>query len=180
LDIVPKIKQNRLKFLMKLFVFGCIGSGKSVVGQKLAEKANLKFYDGDWDLTREMKAYIACHEPFSERLREEMALILIRRMEKLGDNFCLSQGLFRNKHREIIIKRIPSVIFIWVKSSRQAIEERLRVRLENIALSEYAKIVNPLFEPPSHEHVKLNNTGSQKDLDFQIGRILKKLRVGQT
>lgn len=165
---------------MKLFVFGCIGSGKSVVGQKLAEKANLKFYDGDWDLTREMKAYIACHEPFSERLREEMALILIRRMEKLGDNFCLSQGLFRNKHREIIIKRIPSVIFIWVKSSRQAIEERLRVRLENIALSEYAKIVNPLFEPPSHEHVKLNNTGSQKDLDFQIGRILKKLRVGQT
>lgn len=160
---------------MKLLLFGQIGSGKSYIGELLAREFGLHYHDADRDLPADALEAIRRHEPFTEGMREQFLDRIIARIDELSTmhpRFVIAQALFKNRQRARLREAFPSLQLVWVRSSPEQIEERLRARTGHIASSYYANTVNPGFEPPIVPHLVLDNVADAEGLRLNLVRLL--------
>lgn len=160
---------------MELLLFGPIGSGKSYIGELLAQEFGLHYHDADHDLPADALEAIVRHEPFTEAMREQFLERVIARIRVLANahpHFVVAQALFRNRQRARLLDTFPSLQLVWVRSSPEQIAERLRARTGHLASSYYATTVNPSFEPPTVPHLALDNVPDPDGLRFNLVRLL--------
>jgi replication-associated recombination protein RarA len=55
-----------------IIVFGKSGAGKTFIGQQIGKSMGFHFYDGDSDLTQEVKEAISANEPFTPEMRDRL------------------------------------------------------------------------------------------------------------
>jgi gluconate kinase len=163
---------------MIVVLFGLLGCGKNYVG-KIFEEFGFHFYDADQDLTPMMKNAILNHQVFTDEMRDEYFDIVISRIAELKEchkDLVVAQALFKNKHRQKILKAFPDAQFIWIQSALELISERLTARANHIAGKSYGELVNSHFETPTIPcEILMNNDGREEVLD-QIKSILKKAK----
>lgn len=160
---------------MQLLLFGPIGSGKSYIGELLAQDFGLHYHDADRDLPAEALEAIGRHEPFTEAMREQFLERIIARIRGLAiahPRFVVAQALFRNHQRARLLEAFPSLQLVWVRSSPEQIAERLRARTGHIASSYYATTINPGFELPTVPHLVLDNIADPDGLRLNLVRLL--------
>jgi gluconokinase len=169
-------KANLKKCLLVLF--GKTGAGKSYAAEIFAQKFGFYLYDADWDLTAEMRQAITNGITFSDEMRDRYVEILRKKTAELLNSkskVVLAQGLFKNKHRRILMEAFPFAVFVWVDADNRLIEERITERSGCVTL-EYARRINPLFETPDFKCEKIINNGGAKELIHEISRIGAKIK----
>ena len=108
---------------------GVSGSGKTTVGQALADHLQLQFFDGDDFHSPDNKDKMARGQPLTDLDREPWLDMLA---ELVGGTDCvLACSCLKRKYRMTMIKDLPDkkdLIFVYLKGSKDMIEKRLTSR----------------------------------------------------
>lgn len=157
-----------------IYFFGLPATGKNYVGRVLAEEFGYTFYDGDIDLTSEMRDAVREERPFTEAMRDRFYALLIGRIAGLRSEhahlaFC--QATFKEHHREMIRQAFPDVVFVLIEATPEIRASRL-ARGGNPVTVDYARRIDALFEPPSHPHFVINNNNGREDVARQLAALL--------
>ncbi|MCL4802981.1 MAG: hypothetical protein KJ046_01625 [Anaerolineae bacterium] len=159
---------------MLIYLFGLPAAGKNYVGRVLAEEFGYTFYDGDLDLTPEMRDAVREERPFTAGMRDRYYAILIDRIAELRAGFpdlAFGQATFKEHHRQLVQSAFPDVVFVLVEASAVVRAERLS-RGGNPVTVEYARRIDGLFERPRHPHFIITNNDGREEIVRQLAGLL--------
>lgn len=159
---------------MLIYLFGLPAAGKNHVGRVLAEEFGYTFYDGDLDLTPEMRDAVREERPFTAGMRDRYYAILIDRIAELRAGFpdlAFGQATFKEHHRQLVQSAFPDVVFVLVEASAVVRAERLS-RGGNPVTVEYARRIDGLFERPRHPHFIITNNDGREEIVRQLAGLL--------
>ena len=162
---------------MFLYLFGLPAAGKNYVGQVLAEEFGYTFYDGDLDLTDELRDAVRDGRPFTDPMRDRFYAALVARIAKLRRDhadlaFC--QATFKERHRAQMAAAFPNVVFVLVAAGEAVRLARL-ARGGNPVTVDYAQRIAAFFQPPQHPHFIIHNEGSRAEVVRQLARVLQEM-----
>ena len=148
------------------FLFGKTGTGKSYVGEILANRTGLSHIDGDKFITPRMRLALANETPITREMIDEFVWVLVDKIkDKLQGgsdvSFIVSQAMYMNAHRQILLTEFGDQIKLVLIDSDEAIrKKRIEARFES-GLSKVtvacAEEMDPKFEQPLHPHHTLKN-----------------------
>lgn len=159
---------------MLIVLFGLAGSGKSFVGQVLANVFHYYFWDADEVLPVKMQECIRDKKPFTQDMRDELTQIIINKTNELRNNhqnIVISQALYKEKNRREIQTHFPDALFIQIKSNSKIITQRLKTR-HNWVDEDYAKKLEVNFELPILAHHVIINNKDEAELINQLKQLL--------
>lgn len=163
---------------MILIVFGLPGTGKTYISKIIEKEFGFFFYDGDTDLTPEMKESIAKQITFTNDMRNIFFNKLLQRVKQLQKkhiNIVLAQTFIKEKFRALFLKQFPDARFILVQTNTKLRETRLAHRTNYPLDIEYARTMCINFEKPriTHSVVDNNNDGETETITKLKTIILK-------
>lgn len=159
---------------MLIYLFGLPAAGKNYVGRVLAEEFGYTFYDGDLDLTQEMRDAVREERPFTAGMRDRYFALLIDRIAELRAGFpdlAFGQATFKEHHRHLVQRAFPDVVFVLVVASAAVRAERLS-RGGNPVTVDYARRIDGLFERPRHPHFIITNDYGREEIIRQLESLL--------
>jgi gluconate kinase len=162
---------------MLIYLFGLPAAGKNYVGGVLAEEFGYTFYDGDLDLTPEMRAAVRDERPFTNEMRDRFYAALVERIAALRREhpyLAFGQATFKERHRRLIADAFPDVNFVLVEAEEDVRLARL-ARGDNPVTVEYARRIAAFFEPPQHPHYVITNNNGRRDVVLQLALLLAAL-----
>ncbi len=159
---------------MLIYLFGLPAAGKNYVGEVLAEAFGFTFYDGDHDLTPEMREAVRTQQPFTDPMRDRFYAALIERLAELRREhpflaFC--QATFKERHRRLVLDAYPDVVFVLVEADEAVRMARLAAG-GNPVTPEYARRIAAFFEPPRHPHFIVHNNHGRREVVRQLALLL--------
>lgn len=160
---------------MMIILFGYPAAGKTFVGEIIQKDFGFHFYDGDDDLTPEVKELIKQEKSVTDELREVYFQKVIEKLtglRKKHKNIVFAQALTREKHRWLIKKHFPKATFILVKARAATVRKRLQTR-KHLITQRYAEKVIKSYEKPKIPCTILINDGTKEKIKQQIRNILK-------
>lgn len=158
-----------------IILFGLPGTGKTYVGKIFEKYFNYFFYDGDNDLTPEMKEAIKTKTVFTDEMRDRFFKVLISKIHNLKSkikNLVVAQTFIKDKYRVDLLKKIPGVKFILIETKKEIREKRLMDRADYPLDLEYARIMERNFEKPNIDHqIIFNNKKDEENIKAQINKL---------
>ena len=103
-----------------IILFGLPGTGKTFVGKVFKKYFDYYFYEGDKDLTEEMKIAIKVQKVFTDRMRDIFFQKLTKSIQELKLKYkklVVAQTFIKEKYRTVLIKKIPETKFILVETN---------------------------------------------------------------
>ncbi len=166
---------------MLIYLFGLPAAGKNYVGRVLAEVFDFAFYDGDDDLTPEMREAVRTEQPFTDAMRDRYYALLIDRLAELTalqPDLAFCQATFKERHRQQIAAAFPDIVFVLVEADEAVRMARL-AQGGNPVTVEYARRIAAFFEAPQHPHFVIRNDGDRADVVSQLDALLAWFAVGK-
>jgi len=158
-----------------IILFGLPGTGKTYVGKVFEKYFDHYFYEGDDDLTSEMKTAIKTKTVFTDQMRDTFFKILISKIQNLKSkykNFVVAQTFIKEKYRIDLLKKIPETKFILIKTKKEIREKRLMKRTYYPLDLEYARKMEVNFDKPRINHeIIINDIEGVDDIKKQIENI---------
>jgi gluconate kinase len=146
---------------MKIFIlFGLPGTGKTFVGKIFEKYFDFYFYDGDVDLTAEMKVAIDSQSPITDEMRDRFFGNLIGNIEKLTKQhkkIVVAQTFIKEKYRKQLLERVLQAEFIFIDTPTDLREKRLADRTYYPLEKAYARIMSRNFDTPEVSHMVIKN-----------------------
>lgn len=119
---------------MIVILMGVSGSGKSTVGELLAQKMDCSFFDGDDFHPPENVAKMASGQPLNDEDRLPWLLRLNDLMHgcrRAGKHGILACSALKQSYRKILAKDIDDICFVHLKGDYQTIFDRMAKRTEH-------------------------------------------------
>lgn len=155
-----------------IVLFGLPGTGKSYVGRIFEKYFNYYFYDGDEDLTPEMKAAIKTKIVFTDQMRDIFFEKLIKKIQNITakhKNLVVSQTFIKEKYRVNLLEKIPEAEFVLIETDKFIREWRLNKRVDYPLDLKYARQMELNFEEPLIKHQKIiNNNEGEESIKKQV------------
>jgi gluconate kinase len=155
-----------------LFFFGISGAGKSYVGDVIGEQADWFVYHADDDITSDMKNALAHQRPFTDDMRDTFFALISERiihLHKQHKKLIITQGAYKQKHRDYLLSKIPDMEMVWVDAPQELILPRLGHRKDGITPASAAALIRD-FEAPSQDCKVLRNIGDADCIIDQLNR----------
>ncbi|HXH02562.1 MAG TPA: gluconokinase [Candidatus Competibacteraceae bacterium] len=138
-----------------LVVMGVCGSGKSRIGQLLAEALRLPFLEGDAFHPPENVARMSANIPLTDADRQGWLATLaghIAAAEREGSGLVLSCSALKRSYRDQLRAASSRLRFVYLRGSRELIAERLSGRHghfmpPSMLESQLRDLEEPLTEP---------------------------------
>lgn len=153
-----------------LFLFGLAGSGKNYVARLIVRLAGYHHYDADADITDEMRQALEEGRPFTDEMRDRFFQILADRiveLHKVHPRLVVTQAVYKQRHRDYLLSRIPDMEFIHIQADDAVIKQRLAQRKHGVDRNT-AAILRPDFEPPDEKLKCVVNDGDEAHLIRQL------------
>lgn len=155
-----------------LFFYGLAGAGKTHVGQWVARETGRWFHDADDDISDEMRQALAEQRPFTDTMRDAYFPRVVERIQRLQqqhETLVVTQGVYKQRHREYLQQAIPGVALVCVQCSLTTLQRRLSERQGGISSASAAALLAD-FEPPPADWPVLVNEGNDADVMRQLIR----------
>lgn len=154
-----------------LFVMGVSGTGKSTIGQLLAEELKLPFFDGDDYHSAANIEKMSNKIPLTDEDRYEWLVSLnsmaVTNQETGAVIVC---SALRESYRKLLAKNVEEkVVWISLESSFELLLERLQKRKGHFMPAALLRSQLDTFEPPSRA-IKISIEPSPQEIVDQILR----------
>ena len=149
-----------------LLLFGMSGAGKTYLGELISSRLGYFHYELDRDLTPAMRAAIAAKRSFTEQERDEYFEQVVVRMQEIltqHPKTVFTQGVYKERHREALRRRIPGLETVWVQAPQSVIQNRLQ-RREGGVPPDYAEMITRNFEVPLAGRTLVNDEICSEEL----------------
>jgi gluconokinase len=159
------------------FLFGLSGAGKSYVGDLISRHTGWPVYHADADLTDDMRQALAEARPFTDAMRDVYFArlpALIRQHQQPGLPLIVTQGAYKQRHRDYLRRHLPQLSFVWVDAPQSLILQRLARRRQGIGPDSAAALFRD-FEPPLDGSCYVHNDGEDAHVLAQCGRCISGL-----
>jgi gluconate kinase len=157
-------------------LFGLPGTGKSFVGKIFEKYFHYYFYDGDEDLTPEMKAAIKTKTVFTDQMRDVFFEKLISNIQELTNKhkkLVVAQTFIKEKYRINLLEKIPEAKFMLVETKKEIREKRLLEREDYPIDLNYARIMEKNFEKSKIDiQIIMNNEEGENIIKEHIQRFV--------
>ncbi|MBI4009216.1 AAA family ATPase [Candidatus Roizmanbacteria bacterium] len=157
-------------------LFGLPGAGKTFIGKILSSDYGYHLYDGDVELSGEMKELIKKKISFTDKLRDNFFERIIKNISKLKvkhKKLVVSQTFIKEKYRKKVLEKFPETTFILIDTATRIREARLLKRKEAPLDIEYVRKMVVNFEKPSIDHHTIhNNKEGPNHTKQELNRIL--------
>lgn len=164
-----------------IILFGLPGAGKTFVGNIFEKYFDYYFYDGDKDLTEEMKEAIKVQRVFTDQMRDIFFQKLTKNIQKLKSRhkkLVVAQTFIKEKYRIAFIKKIKDAKFILIETKNSLREKRLARRTDYPLEMEYARKMSVNFDKPAIAHlVIMNNNDGVEDIKKQTKLFMIKGKI---
>lgn len=159
---------------MIVIVMGVSGSGKTTVGQQLAEALGWAFHEGDDlhppDNLRKMAGGTPLTDadrlPWLQELRR-----LIERLLAAGENAVIACSALRESYREILAGGLDGVRFVHLAGAPGLIHDRLEHRQGHFMKAEMLAGQLAALEPPE-DAIRVDVAASPEEIVKEIRRRL--------
>lgn len=144
-----------------LFLFGLAGSGKSFVGNLIAERAGWHVYHADDDLTDEMKLALAEHRPFTGPMRDRFFALIVDKILQLQlqhPRLVITQAVYKQQHRDYLLARIPDMELVCVNAEDATILRRINRRSDGISIASAAALRADFEAPVADCRIVVNDS----------------------
>ena len=157
----------------KVFVvMGVSGSGKSTVGQALAQRLNCPFYDGDdfhpeanvAKMSQGIPLNDADREPWLARLADLIRAHLVK-----GETAVIACSALKEKYRQQLRRDESNVLFVYLKGSFDLIWQRMQQREGHYMKAEMLQSQFDALEEPDRD------TAVVVDIDQEIATIISEI-----
>ena len=114
-----------------LIVMGVSGSGKSTIGEKLAERLGWSYEDGDKFHPASNVAKMSAGQPLTDEDRWPWLQAIADEIERVceaGEQAVIACSALKRAYREVLVHGRNDVRIIYLKGSQQLIASRLAVR----------------------------------------------------
>ncbi len=157
-----------------LFVIGVSGTGKSTIGQLLAEKLDLPFFDGDDFHTEANIEKMSNKIPLTDEDRYEWLITLNRlAVSNQETGSVIVCSALKESYRKLLANRIEEkVVWISLESSFVLLLDRLQKRKGHFMPAELLRSQLDTFEPPTRA-IKIPIEPSPQEI---VDHILKEYR----
>jgi len=161
---------------MVIVLMGVSGSGKTTVGQLLAEQLGWHFYEGDDfhpqanidKMSRDVPLDDGDRLPWLDNLHR-----LIERTIAAGDDAILACSALKRSYRERLAGKLPGVRFVFLRASPELLRQRLENRRGHFMKADLLDSQLETLEEP-REAVVAN---AALTLDEIVGRIRRELHL---
>jgi gluconokinase len=163
-----------------LIVMGVAGSGKSTIGDKLAERLNWNYEDGDKFHPANNVAKMSAGHPLTDEDRWPWLQAIadeIDRVCKAGQRVVIACSALKRAYRDILVHGRSDVRIIFLNGSEPLIASRLAQRQHHFMPRELLASQFKTLEPPdASEHpVTVSIDGS---VDAIVDDIAHQLKLG--
>ena len=148
-----------------LLLFGLAGSGKSFVGDLIADLAGWHVYHADDDLTPEMIDALNKQQAFTQKMRDDYFAYIVENIKSLQKKYprlVVTQGTYKQKHRDYLLACLEDIELICVESSLELVTQRLRTRKQGISLASATALQQDFEAPGTSTRVLTNNAGKNE------------------
>ncbi len=162
-----------------IILFGTTGAGKTFIGRLLEKEFGYHFYDGDVDLTEEMKTALHSMQPINDAMRHRFISHLIKSIMALAKqypNLVVAQTFIKEKYRLRLLKKLPEAKFVLVNAQTELRYQRRRDRADYPWDDEYVRKMDAIFETPEIPFQTItNDSNGTKNLKADLQRLLSEL-----
>jgi carbohydrate kinase (thermoresistant glucokinase family) len=119
----------RLVTAQHIVVMGVSGSGKSTIGELLAQKLGATFIDGDFLHPESNVAKMAAGTPLNDADRKPWLEAVGQKLAQAGDeSLVIACSALKKSYRDIIRAADPTARFVLLEGPRELLSERLASR----------------------------------------------------
>jgi len=153
---------------MIIILMGVSGSGKSVIGKKLAEELRWIYFDGDDFHSKENKEKMGSGIPLTDEDRWPWLETLAKLLREKKEKIIVGCSALKQSYRDILCAK-PEVVVVYLKGDFELIKKRMEARKghyfkADLLASQFAD----LEEPKDGVVVSINDT---------IEGIVKQIRI---
>jgi gluconokinase len=164
---------------MIVVLMGVTGSGKSTIGELLAQRENAVFADADDYHPAANKQKMAAGHPLNDDDRQpwlETLNELMRGWFKEGKSGVLACSALKQKYRDTLASGMPegAVHFIWLDGSPDLLAKRLAARHHEYMNPNLLQSQLDTLEPPA-DALRIVNDRAPKEV---VDSILKQISTG--
>ncbi len=157
---------------MIILMMGVSGSGKSIIGQKLAEEINFEFKDADEfhpaENVEKMRQNIPLNDSDRKPWLQQMQVEIDNWLEQ-NKNVVLACSALKEEYRKILWRDDHAMKLVYLKGSYQLIEERLKKRSDHFMKADLLQSQFETLEEPQG--------GIWVDIALPPPEILQKIRA---
>jgi gluconokinase len=117
--------------VVSIVVMGVSGSGKSTVGEKLANDIHAEYLDGDWVHPRTNVEKMARGVPLDDNDREPWLQAIAEHAQRVrseGRSIVVACSALKRSYRTSLRDRLPDLFFVFLDGTFEEIASRMQAR----------------------------------------------------
>jgi gluconokinase len=160
-----------------LIVMGVSSSGKSTIAEKLAERLNWRYEDGDSFHSASNVAKMSAGHPLTDEDRQPWLQAIadeIDRLCKAGERGVIACSALKRSYRDVLVHGRKDVRIVYLNGTRELIARRMAAREHHFMPAELLDSQFKTLEPPdaSEDPVTVSIDASVSEIvDDIVGKL---------